>query len=98
MTFKVASYENLNTFMRLIGYKPIAKTPEGQLNCVRPLGADYPRFHAYVKETPDGYVFNLHLDQTRPSYGGGTHAHKGEYDSEIVREERTRIEEVSKNS
>jgi len=36
-------------------------------------------------------VFNLHLDQKRPSYGGGTHAHSGEYEGEIIRGEIQRL-------
>jgi len=92
MTFTVAvKGYNLNSFMRLIGYKPIDVSPQGQLNCVRPLGADYPRFHSYVKETPKGFEFNLHLDQKKASYEG-TSMHNGEYEGETVNEERRRIE------
>jgi hypothetical protein len=91
MTFTVANvHYSLNDFMRRVGYKPIAVSPQGQLNCVRPLGADYPRFHAYVEETPQGIKFNLHLDQKKSSYEG-SRAHNGEYDGETVENERHRI-------
>ncbi len=91
--------------MRHIGYKPIGTSPEGQLNCVRPLGADYPRFHAYVKvltltnsaSESQGFEFNLHLDQKRPSYEGAT-AHSGEYDGPTVLAEKERIVKISQPS
>lgn len=90
-TIRVKSY-NLISFMRLIGYKPVANTARGEINCMRSLGGDYPRFHAYVKENPDGsFLFNLHLDQKKPSYEG-SHAHSGEYDGELVEGEKRRIE------
>ncbi len=92
-TVKVKSH-NLLSFMRLVGYKPIENTARGELNCVRPLGADYPRFHAYVKEENGNFIFNLHLDQKKPSYEG-SHAHSGEYEGENVNEERTRIESLA---
>ncbi len=95
MKFSVYSVtDNLNTVMRRIGYHPIAHSDRGELNCVRPLeGRDYPRFHAYVKEEKDKILFSLHLDQKRPSYEGAT-AHSGDYESETVKREAYRIQEV----
>ncbi|MDO8601641.1 MAG: hypothetical protein Q7R62_00705 [bacterium] len=89
-TVSVKSH-NLISFMRLIGYKPVASTMRGEINCMRSLGGDYPRFHAYVKEGENGFTFNLHLDQKKPSYEGN-HAHSGEYEGENVNAERARIE------
>lgn len=99
MTFTLKSNgQNLQSFMRTLGYKPIGVSPEGQLNCVKPLmGGDYPRYHAYINDGPDGFVFNLHLDQKKPSYEGN-HAHSGEYDGELVHTERKRIESFSTGS
>lgn len=57
----------------------------------------YPRFHVYIEERSDGVVFNLHLDQKKASYGGGTHAHAGEYDGPTVEREAARIYEFIKN-
>jgi len=95
MTFTIAHTQyNLQDFMRKLGYKPIGVSPQGQLNCIRTLGGDYPRFHAYVKEEAQGFVFNLHLDQKKPVYEG-VHAHNGEYDGEIITEERLRILELA---
>ena len=56
----------------------------------------YPRFHVYIEERSDGVVFNLHLDQKKPSYGG-SHAHAGEYDGPTVEREASRIYEFIKN-
>lgn len=97
MTFTlVKSKENIPALVRKIGYNPIDKTEKGELNCVRPLaGKNYPRFHCYLKNKGDLLIFNLHLDQKRPSYAG-TRAHSGDYDSEIVREESERIKKLLK--
>src|SRR5262245_43003763 len=98
MTFSIqVKKQNLLSFMRLIGYKPIENTTKGELNCVKPLGADYPRFHAYVKEENGSFVFNLHLDQKKPSYEGSS-AHSGEYDGDTVTEERQRIELLAREA
>ncbi len=94
MTFKVNNINyNLAELVRRLGYKPIGHTPQNELNCVRPLGADYPRFHIYLKEEPPLITFNLHLDQKRPSYEGAT-AHSGDYESDTVKDEARRIKEV----
>ncbi|MDP2683428.1 MAG: hypothetical protein Q8P20_00060 [bacterium] len=56
-------------------------------------GANYPRFHLYIKERDNGLEFNLHLDEKQPSYQGHT-AHSGQYDSELVQQEMERIKQV----
>ena len=97
MTFKIfQSEESVQTLIRRIGYRPLGRAPEGELNCVRPLGSDYPRFHIYLREEGDLFTFNLHLDQKKPSYAGVA-AHSGEYDGETVRAEMLRIQEIIKN-
>jgi hypothetical protein len=83
---------NLPDLMRKLGYKPIGTTDRGELNCVRPLQGDYPRFHIYLTAEPQVLTFNLHLDQKRPSYEGSA-AHGGDYDSDTVKEEALRIKE-----
>ncbi|MFH1226060.1 MAG: hypothetical protein V1684_02135 [bacterium] len=55
----------------------------------------YPRWHLIAKQDNENIILNLHLDQKRPSYQG-SHAHGGEYDSEIVEEELSRIKEFFK--
>ena len=79
--------------LRRLGYQPRGQTPQGELDCVRRIQGDYPRFHAYVLANPKVVVFNLHLDQKKPSYGSET-AHSGDYDSETVKEEAERMKEM----
>ena len=95
MTFTlIKPKEGIPSLIRRIGYNPVNKTEKGELNCVRPLaGKDYPRFHCYLKNKGDLLIFNLHLDQKKPSYAGAI-AHSGDYDSEIVREESERIKKL----
>ncbi|MDP3724869.1 MAG: hypothetical protein Q8R20_00170 [Nanoarchaeota archaeon] len=92
---KKSKHANLQTIVRHLGYKPLGFTDKGELNCVRLLGGDYPRFHAYIKEEGDEFVFNIHLDQKRPTYGNET-AHSGDYDGEVVRDEAAYIQEKIK--
>lgn len=84
---------NAYDLVRRIGYVPLGITPEGELNCVRRLSGDYPRFHIYLKENETIYYFNLHLDQKKPVYEGAI-AHSGEYDSDVVKEEAARIKAI----
>ena len=87
MTFKINNLNyNLPDLARRLGYRPIGYTPQNELNCVRPLGGDYPRFHIYLKEEPKVVIFNIHLDQKKPSYEG-TPAHGGDYEGETVKQE-----------
>lgn len=61
---------------------------------VRPLSAgDYPRFHLYIKNKGEEYIFNLHLDQKKKSYGKET-AHSGEYGGKLIEEEVERIKNL----
>ena len=65
-----------------------------QYNMVRKLaGQNYPRFHIYVKQQGQDFIFSLHLDQKAPIYKG-THAHNGEYFGPVVDEEADRIKEI----
>ena len=51
----------------------------------------FPRFHVYIKERGDEVIFDLHLDQKRPSYEG-TSMHAGEYEGAAVEREARKIE------
>jgi len=76
---------------RQLGYLIIDTKPNGEYNLVRKFGGNhYPRFHAYVKQQGDNFVFSLHLDQKAPIYQG-THAHNGEYFGPVVQNEGDRI-------
>jgi len=77
--------ENLYRFLRKCGYAPFY---DSYLKVLSSSG--YPRFHLYIKEEKNQYIFNLHLDQKKPSYGKET-VHSGEYDGKVVEEEGERI-------
>lgn len=94
MTFKINNLNyNVPELARRLGYRPIGYTSQNELNCVRPLGGDYPRFHIYLKEEPQVIIFNIHLDQKKPSYEG-TAAHAGDYESDTVKQEVQRVKEI----
>ncbi len=85
--------ENILSLVRNLGY--VLKLGKGrEFNCVRPVGdMGYPRFHIFIKQDKDKLVFNLHLDQKKPSYSG-SRAHSGEYESKVVEEEAERIKKI----
>lgn len=57
-------------------------------------GAEYPKFHVYLKRDGDFVFVNLHLDQKRASYGTHT-MHSGEYeDSELLEREADILKKV----
>jgi len=94
MTFRVNNLGyNLTDLARRLGYRPLGYTPAGELNCVRPMGAAYPRFHIYLKADPEVLTFNIHLDQKKPSYEG-SHAHGGDYESDTIKDEIHRVKEI----
>lgn len=94
MDFEIKNIkENIVSVARAIGYV-IIDTNGNEYNLVKKLtGQNYPRFHAYVKQSGNNYVFSLHLDQKKPSYEG-SHAHSGEYFGPVVEQEADRIKEI----
>jgi hypothetical protein len=81
-------------FLRRAGYAYITDHRSGQESFVRTFGRNfYPRFHLYIEENNEQAVFNLHLDQKKPSYAGA-HAHSAEYDGETVEAEMERIKSL----
>jgi len=79
---------NVITLLRKVGYF------KQQEAFVRPLEkSGYPRFHLYLDQKKENLVFDLHLDQKKPSYKG-TARHSGEYNSPIVQEEAQRIKQI----
>ena len=88
--------ENVVSVARSIGYVIIDTKDNGEYNLVRKLDyGNYPRFHVFVRQAGDRYIFSLHLDQKAPSYGG-SHAHNGEYEGIVVEAEAERIKEILK--
>ncbi len=92
MKFEISNInKNINNIMRIIGYQPAYFQNEGEVSIVRQLGRnDYPRFHLYIKQDKDEFIFKLHLDQKKPSYKGAK-GHSGEYDGDVVEGEAGRI-------
>lgn len=69
----------------------------GKMSFAKRAGGEghYPRFHVYLIDRPGEVAVDLHLDQKKPSYGGGTHAHAGEYEGRVVEEEGRRIQAIA---
>ncbi len=79
------------TALQKAGYFPFQDPKSGEHSFVLRLGPDfYPRFHLYLKEKNEQWIFSLHLDQKKPSYAG-THMHGGEYDGPLIEKEAERI-------
>ncbi len=84
---------NLAILLRKIGYKYLGKTEKQEFNIIRQLErAGYPRFHIYLKITPEELSFNLHLDQRKPVYKGAP-AHSADYEGKVVEQETQRIKD-----
>jgi len=85
---------SVSSIMRQIGYQPAYFQKPGETSIVKQLTRnDYPRFHAYIKQSGKDFHFSLHLDQKKPSYEGST-GHSGDYDGEVVEGEVERIKEL----
>ena len=86
--------ENLIQLIRRVGYSPDRNGRPAEPSFSRPLtNQTYPRYHIYVEEKIDEWLFKLHLDQKKPSYEG-TAAHSGEYDGPAVEAEAERIRDA----
>ena len=87
--------DNVYNLMREVGYYILEKNEKtGEMNLIRPMrGGGYPRFHLFSKMEGGNFIFDLHLDQKKPSYKGSA-AHSGEYDGELVEKEAERIKEI----
>ena len=96
MEFVIKTSRSINDIMRTIGYQPAYFQNEGEVSIVRQVGRnDYPRFHLYIKEIARAgeFIFNLHLDQKKPSYEGSK-GHSGDYDGSVVEGEAERIKSL----
>jgi hypothetical protein len=88
--------ENPANLLRRAGY--VFRRREGEkMNFIKPLArSGYPRFHIYTESEGETLVINLHLDQKRATYGSATR-HHGEYeDSDVVKIEAERIQQMIK--
>jgi len=79
---------NIRQFLQRNGYASHLQTKLDRLSFIKRLTSDnFPRFHIYIEKDLRGKNYlTLHLDQKKPSYEG-THAHSGEYDGDLVRNE-----------
>ena len=109
MEFQITNLQkSINDIMRTLGYMSSYFQKNGEFSMVKKISRnDYPRFHLYIKEMDNplspaisslqikekNYIFSLHLDQKKPSYKGAR-GHSGEYDSEVVEEEASRIKSL----
>ena len=86
--------ENIYNLIRKLGYRFMGRDEKkSEIIFIKPLDRNgYPRFHLYLKINEEEIMFNLHLDQKKPSYKG-TLAHSGEYEGKIVEKEVKRIKE-----
>jgi hypothetical protein len=86
--------KSMNDIMRQIGYIPAYFQNAGEFSVVRKLTRnEYPRFHAYIIQNGQDFIFKLHLDQKKPSYEGAK-GHNGEYDGVVVEDEAERIKSI----
>lgn len=97
MKFKIQNVDrSINNLTRTIGYQPAYFQKKGEFSLIlRLTKEDYPRFHLYVKQEAQNFIFNLHLDQKKPSYNS-SHAHNGEHNGEIIEAETERIRSLLK--
>jgi hypothetical protein len=71
-------------FLRQAGWAYIFDKRREQESYVKRLTRDfYPRLHLYVKETPEYFTLEVHLDQKQTSYQG-VRMHNAEYDGPVV--------------
>lgn len=76
---------------RKAGYAYFRDPRSGEESFVRRFYSDfYPRFHLYINEQREKIIFNLHLDQKKPSYPGA-HKHNAEYAGPVVEAEINRL-------
>ncbi|OGZ64441.1 MAG: hypothetical protein A3A98_02995 [Candidatus Staskawiczbacteria bacterium RIFCSPLOWO2_01_FULL_40_39] len=95
MQFEIKNInKSINDLMRTIGYMPAYFQNDGEFSIIKKIGRnDYPRFHLYIVQNSQSFIFKLHLDQKKPSYEGST-GHSGDYDGPVVESEAERIQQL----
>ena len=74
-------------FMRQLGYHPHKDNGSFERRLSR---EQFPRWHVYLQKIANGWEASLHLDQKGACHSGQK-AHSGEYDGELLAEEKERI-------
>lgn len=98
MKFIVNTNQGLLGLGRILSYRFMGGNNDGEYSFARAVGENaYPRFHIYVKQGNEMLIFNLHLDQKKPSYEGYT-AHSGEYEGEMIEREAERVKQLLASS
>lgn len=99
LSFPKNKIGNSATFIRRCGYGEYYDKRLGKVSYMkRARMADmFPRFHVYLEEHGQEVIFDLHLDQKRPSYEGAA-MHSGEYEGGAVEREAERILTLGENS
>lgn len=83
--------QNLKVVMNRLGYHQHIDSRQNQISFIRRLGSGlYPRLHAYIDESEGEILFKIHLDEKKPSYQGVAR-HSGQYNGEILEQEKERI-------
>ena len=93
MKFTISQLQvsNPDVFLRRCGYARHSDRYSREISYTKRLGQGlYPRFHIYYSIQENKIVFNLHLDQRTTRYNNQT-AHAGEYDSDLVKQEKELI-------
>lgn len=92
LNFSKSVIGNAATFIRRCGYGEYYDKKLGKVSYMKRARIQdmFPRFHVYIEEVSDEVVFDLHLDQKRPSYEGSS-MHSGEYEGGAVEREAGRI-------
>lgn len=90
--------DNDYSLMRKCGYQPNLAN-KNSLSYLRKLHYNqfYPRFHLFLERKLNKLIFNIHLDQKKPSYQGQK-AHSGESHSQVIIEEINRIKNILTNN
>lgn len=86
-------------FIRRCGYGEYYDRRMGKVSYMKRarMSDMFPRYHVYIEERGNKIIYDLHLDQKRPSYGDET-MHSGEYEGGAVEREAARIRGNVENS
>ena len=91
MSYPEEHVQNPLAVMRKAGYSAFTDPKTKKESFILRLTSEfYPRFHVYVKQQNGQVIFDLHIDQKKPSYSG-TRMHAGEYEGPTVKKELERI-------
>jgi len=83
--------DNNLELLRKCGYHPYQSSKSNTLSFQRRLTSlTYPHFHLFLIRKNQQLIFNLHLDQKKPSYQGFK-AHSGEKEGSVIENEARRI-------